>query len=294
MDWGGFPLGLRFKVADYSLETKAACWKEVLRVLSTACWEDISLYEVEISEPFPPYSKLYIAVIEQLTVPISRLNTPPFREDARVMGLCHLYMPLIQENYLELNAQERFLAKLEKDGSLRFDDEHPPFLPAGIERKPSCKKEGRMLVWAETEEELRARCFELAEQEPHMGVRRILLTRQEDAVPAIVSCREGLLLSITVSGQPCRCGILPGNSLLLALRDCPGGEKGIEALLPLALTQGFTKAVLLTEGKGYQGRVPAGMNLRVDPALKELYRIERWLRECSGVYRKESLPHWAY
>ena len=36
MNWGGFPIGFRFPVDDFSVETKKRCWSYVLPALRYA------------------------------------------------------------------------------------------------------------------------------------------------------------------------------------------------------------------------------------------------------------------
>ena len=54
MNWGGFPIGFRFPVEDFSLETKKRCWSYVVPALRYADLTDSTLLEAESAELFDP------------------------------------------------------------------------------------------------------------------------------------------------------------------------------------------------------------------------------------------------
>ena len=63
MNWGGFPIGFRFPVQDFSWETKKRCWSYVLPALVYADLTDCTLQEAESAELFDPDRLVYIAVV---------------------------------------------------------------------------------------------------------------------------------------------------------------------------------------------------------------------------------------
>ena len=86
MNWGGFPVALRFPVQDYSLETKKRCWSYVLPALAYADLTDTTLLEAESAEVFDPDQLLYLAVVAPKTIPPSRKNSLLWRKDGRLMS----------------------------------------------------------------------------------------------------------------------------------------------------------------------------------------------------------------
>ena len=74
MNWGGFPIGFRFPVQDFTLETKKRCWSYVLPALVYADLTDCTLQEAESAELFDPDRLVYIAVISPKKIPINRKN----------------------------------------------------------------------------------------------------------------------------------------------------------------------------------------------------------------------------
>ena len=74
MNWGGFPIGFRFPVQDFSWETKKRCWSYVLPALVYADLTDCTLQEAESAELFDPDRLVDIAVVSPKKIPVNRKN----------------------------------------------------------------------------------------------------------------------------------------------------------------------------------------------------------------------------
>ena len=124
MNWGGFPIGFRFPVEDFSLETKKRCWSYVVLALRYADLTDSTLLEAESAELFDPDRLIYMAIVAPKSITPSRKNSLLWRKDGRLMSALTLHVPVVQENYLELYTHVKALADITPDRSV-FPTQRP-------------------------------------------------------------------------------------------------------------------------------------------------------------------------
>ena len=146
MNWGGFPIGFRFPVQDFSWETKKRCWSYVLPALVYADLTDCTLQEAESAELFDPDRLVYIAVISPKKIPINRKNGLLWRQDGRLMSAITLYEPAVQENYLELYTKPKVLADITADRAVVPREGGECLFPSRIESKPKAPFHHRALI----------------------------------------------------------------------------------------------------------------------------------------------------
>lgn len=132
MNWGGFPVGFRFPVEDFSPETKKRCWDSVLQALSYGNLKGVSLYEAESAERFDPARPVLIAAVSHLSIRESRSNSLLWRRDGALRSKLTLYMPAVQENYLELYTEKRCIAQVSLEGSIEPVKEAEGYLPKSL------------------------------------------------------------------------------------------------------------------------------------------------------------------
>lgn len=296
MNWGGMPIGFRFYVNDFSLQTKQNCWAPVLKALEYANWETMTLHETESQELFNPTQKVYIAVVGTKSIKVSRQNSIHWREDTSLMENLSLYRPWIQENYMELYAPTHRLAIVTMEGEIIPDGEEGAFLKGKLSRRQPPKVTGRQLVWGEREEELRERMRSFRREFSSQSFRRAVLTRGTEVTVAATAFREGQLHSILLPDGKGGEGsflyaILPGKELLVDARLCPGRELpfspeyGIGKFLALASSWGMKECLLLTEENGQS--IEAPMPVTLNPSYEKLYNLSQALRSCTGIYKEE-------
>lgn len=297
MNWGGMPIGFRFYVKDFSLQTKQRCWTFVLKALEYADWGTMTLHETESQELFDPNQKVYIAVIGTKAIKVSRKNAICWREDAGLMKELCLYWPWIQENYMELYAPTHRLAVVEPDGKIIPDGEEGAFLKGTLVRRKAQKPGGRQLVWGESEEQLEERMDAFIKEHPGQGARRVLLTKGTGMTLGAAAFREGKLHTILLPDGKGGEGaflfaLLPDNVLLVDARMCPGkelpfsAEYGIGRFLTLAESWKPKKIFLCTNDESLTD-IPANLPVTVNPSLEQIYHLRQALRACTGIYLKD-------
>ena len=122
MIWHYFPIGMRFPVADFSEETRRACWKIALSAICSADSKETGLYEA--CEPFDPIcqSPVYICIVCYVGIKQSRAAGETLHAlDALMTRLC-LHNPLVQANYLESFGPYPILAEIDANGKLNSNE----------------------------------------------------------------------------------------------------------------------------------------------------------------------------
>ena len=146
MNWGGFPIGFRFPVEDFSLETKKWCWSYVVLALRYADLTDSTLLEAESAELFDPDRLIYMAIVAPKSITPSRKNSLLWRKDGRLMSALALHVPVVQENYLELYTHVKALADITPDRSVVPKEGAEGLLPDQIELRQKAPFHTRALI----------------------------------------------------------------------------------------------------------------------------------------------------
>lgn len=297
MNWGGMPVGFRFYVEDFSLQTKQKCWAPVLKALEYADWGTMTLHETESQELFNPAQKVYIIVIGTKAIKVSRKNAILWREDPDLAAALCLYRPWIQENYMELYAPTRRLAMVTPEGEIIPDGEEGAFLKRKLVRRSSPRVTGRQFVWGESEEELRERISAFRQTHPTESYRKAVLAKGTEVTLAAVALREGQLHTILLpdgrGGEDTFLfGILPGNVLLADARICPGSdlpysqEYGIGKFLSFASGWNVKECLLCAEEGILEDseKLDSSIPIDLNPSCEKLYNLQQALRKCTGIY----------
>lgn len=282
MNWGGFPVALRFPVQDYSLETKKRCWSYVLPALAYADLTDTTLLEAESAEVFDPDQLLYLAIVAPKTIPPSRKNSLLWRKDGRLMSALTLYQPVAQENYLELFTHTRLLAEITPDRGVMPTEDRADLFPERIEFKEKAPSAIRALILPKGElpyrerEELCRRTMEtLYAADNSLYLKMLPLSPGgEGAVYTAAAFQHGRLFTEMIpdaAGVTHRClfGVLPGRRLLIDGFSVP------DITAPLNDGYGLGKAICVARGRGFTDihLCARGLNLP-DPAIEPLEDLE--------------------
>lgn len=258
MNWGGFPIGFRFPVDDFSLETKKRCWSYVLPALRYADLTDSTLLEAESAELFDPDRLIYMAIVAPKSITPSRKNSLLWRKDGRLMSALALHVPVVQENYLELYTHVKALADITPDRSVVPKEGAEGLLPDQIELRQKAPFHTRALILPKGELPFRERdalCRETMRQlyEKDEGLYLKILPMSpggEGAVYTAVAFQHGRLFSEMIpdaSGTRRRClfGVLPGYRLLINGFTVP------DIAAPLDEGYGLDKAIRIAKDRGF-------------------------------------------
>ncbi len=259
MNWGGFPVGFRFPVEDYSLETRKRCWSYVLPALTYAdLTEDSTLQEAEATELYDPDRLIYIAVVAPKVIPPSRKNSLLWRQDGRLMSAVTLYEPAVQENYLELYTKCRPLADITKDRTVVPREGGEGLFPEHIEAKEKEPFRVRALIlpkgelpYARREALCRETMRMLYAADDGLYLKMLPLSPGgEGAVYTAAAFRHGRYFSEMIpdaAGKEHRCffGVLPGRKLLIDGFSVP------DIAAPLSETYGLGRAVRVAKERGF-------------------------------------------
>ena len=291
MNWGGFPIGFRFPVQDFSTETKKRCWSYVLPALTYADLEGSTLREAESAEVYDPDRKVYIAVYSPTSITPSRKNSLLWRTDGRLMSAVSLYQPVVQEDYLELYTDTKILAEITPERKVVALEGGEDLFPDSIERKAKAPFRVRALILPKGElpyDEREALCRrtmqELYEKDDRSYFKMLPLSPGgEGAVYTAVSFQHGRLFTEMIpdrAGEKHRClfGVLPGRRLLIDGFDLPDIDSqldeayGLGRAIQVAKARGFTDIRLCARGLD----VPAS-EARSEEDIEELYDLSRQL-----------------
>ena len=129
MIWHYFPIGMRFPVADFSEESRRACWKIALDAIFASDATQTGLYEA--CETFDPIaqSPVYICIVCYVGIKQSRRAGATLHSlDALLTRLC-LHQPLVQANTLENFGPYPILAEIDGEGKIKPTEAGAPFIP---------------------------------------------------------------------------------------------------------------------------------------------------------------------
>ena len=291
MNWGGFPVGFRFPVPDFSPETKKRCWDAVLPALVYADLTDSTLQEAESTELHDPEQLIYIPMVAPKAIPPSRANSLLWRQDGRLMSVLTLYQPVCQENYLELFTHSRLLAEVAPDRSILPQEGADGLFPAHIERREKASARLRALIlpkgelpYAQREALCRRTMRKLYEADEGLYLKMLPLSPGgQGAVYTATAFQHGRLFSEMIpdaAGEKHRClfGVLPGRKLLIDGFTLPGidaslcEEYGLGRAIRIAKDRGFTDIRLCAKGLN-----PPVSEARSIDDLEELYNLSREL-----------------
>lgn len=292
MNWGGFPVAFRFPVSDFSPKTKQHCWDHVLPALTYAdLSNETKLLEAESAEPFDPEQLIYLAIVAPTVIPPSRKNSLLWRKDGRLMSALALYVPVAQENYLELFTHDRVLAEIAPDRSVVVKEGGEGLFPDRIEVKQKAPSRLRALIlpkgelpYAKRDALCRRTMRELYEADDSLYLKMLPLSPGgEGAVYTATAFQHGRLFTEMIpdaAGEKYRCffGVLPGRKLLIDGFSIPDIASPIDEAYGLgkairtAKDRGFTDIRLCAAGLNPP---PCGVELQED--LNELYDLSRYL-----------------
>ena len=147
MIWHYFPIGMRFPVADFSDDTKRACWKVALNAAFSCDVTQTGLYEA--CEPFDPISQspVYICIICFVGIKQSRAAGETLHSLDMLMSHLCLHKPLIQANDLENYGPYPILAEIDAQGAIRPNEDGIAFIPTE-QPVPMHKNEGACILIA--------------------------------------------------------------------------------------------------------------------------------------------------
>ena len=291
MNWGGFPVAFRFPVQDCSLETKKRCWDYVLPALTYADLTNTSLWEAESAETFDADQLVYIAIVAPTSITPSRKNSLLWRRDGRLMSALTLYLPMVQENYLELNTKYVKLATVTPEREIIPEDIGRGLFPERIERREKAPFRLRALILPKGElpfSERIALCRQAMEELYEVDERRYLhmlplSPGQDGAVYTAAAFWHGRFFSETIpdkAGEKHRCffGALPGRKLLIDGFSVPDiaaplrEEYGLGRAIRVAKDRGFTAIRLCARGLDHPPCEATDME-----DMDELYGLSRQL-----------------
>ena len=291
MNWGGFPVGFRFPVQDFSPETKRRCWSCVLPALAYADLTDSTLQEAESAELYDPDRLVYIPLVAPKSITPSRKNSLLWRQDGRLMSELTLYGPVVQENYLELYTHTKLLAQITPERNVLPQEGMEGLFPDHIEHKEKVPPRLRALILPKGElpyvvrEALCRRTMQtLYEADEALYLRMLPLSPGgEGAVYTATAFQHGRLFSEMIpdaAGEKHRClfGVLPGRRLLIDGFDLPdiasplSEEYGLGRAIRMAKEQGFSDVRLCAKGLN-----PPDSEASPSEDIEELYALSRQL-----------------
>ena len=301
MNWGGFPIGFRFPVEDFSLETKKRCWSYVVLALRYADLTDSTLLEAESAELFDPDRLIYMAIIAPKSITPSRKNSLLWRKDGRLMSAVALHVPVVQENYLELYVEPKLLAEIAPDRSIVPQEGAEDLLPDRIETRQKAPFHTRALILPKGELAFRERdalcretMRELYEKDEGLYLKMLPLSLGgEGAVYTAVAFQHGRLFSEMIqdaSGTKRHClfGVLPGYRLLIDGFTVP------DISAPLDDGYGLGKAIRIAKDRGFtsihlcaRGLNPPDSEAEPMEDVEALYDLSRQLRLYDKVILTE-------
>ena len=301
MNWGGFPIGFRFPVEDFSLETKKRCWSYVVLALRYADLTDSTLLEAESAELFDPDRLIYMAIVAPKSITHSRKNSLLWRKDGRLMSALALHVPVVQENYLELYTHAKALADITPDRSVVIKDGAEGLLPDRIELRQKAPFHTRALILPKGELPFRERdalCRDtmrkLYEQDEGLYLKILPMSPGgEGTVYTAVAFQHGRLFSEMIpdaSGAKhcCLFGVLPGYRLLIDGFTVP------DIAAPLDEGYGLGKAIRIAKDRGFKDYHLCARGLKPPKSEAEpmedaevLYDLSRQLRLYDRVILTE-------
>ncbi len=227
MIWHYFPIGMRFPVADFSEETRRACWKIALSAVFASDATQTGLYEA--CETFDPItqSPVYICIVCYVGIKQSRKAGAALHSlDALMTRLC-LHQPLVQANTLENFGPYPILAEIDGEGRIKPTEAGAPFIPTE-QPKPMQPSAGNTILIAPpfedgSDAERVSRMVGIAAAEHGFRVRRMTVANGgTGTLRALVSGTNGRYEKVT-------CSDANGDRVGMLVGVIPGHIAAIEA-----------------------------------------------------------------
>lgn len=214
MIWHWFPIGMRFPVADFSDETKRACWQIALSAIYASDPNGTELFEA--CEPFDPVSQspVYTCIVCYVGIKQSRAAGKTMHALDRLLARLCLCRPLVQANYLETFGPYPVLARIDETGAIHAE-EAAAFLPAGPVA-PMQRCEGLTVLLALASEtgdaEGLTRTLGTLTADAGFRVRRMPLAfGGKGTVRALLCACGGRAETVACDGVKATLGVIPGS-----------------------------------------------------------------------------------
>lgn len=314
MIWHYFPIGMRFPVADFSDQTRRACWEIALSAIFASDARGTGLYEA--CEAYDPGTQgpVYTCIVCYYGIKQARVAGKTMHGlDALMTRLC-LHDPLVQANYLESFGPYPILAEIDTESVIHPNEQGAAFLPA-VTVEPMKPTDGWMLLLAPDsmkgvcDAEKLTRILGTAAADHGLRVRRMpVADGGEGTVRALVDGTQGRFEPVVcedLNGERANMtiGVIPGSVAVLEVADAVGfirknnstppierrSSRGVGTLIKKTLDLGYRKLWIglggsLTVDLGLGALAALGVrfydenDLSVDPCpdtLSEIARIDR-------------------
>ncbi len=233
MIWHYFPIGMRFPVADFSEQTRRACWEIALSAAFASDARGTGLYEA--CETYDPGTQgpVYTCIICYYGIKQARAAGKTMHSLDALMTRLRLHDPLVQANYLESFGPYPILAEIDAEGTIRPNENGEAFLPTGpIE--PMKQSDGWILLLAPDsmkgvcDAEHLTRILGTAAADCGLRVRRMpVADGGEGTVRALVDGTKGRFESVVaedLNGDRANMtvGVMPGSIAVIEVADAVG------------------------------------------------------------------------
>ena len=256
MIWHYFPIGMRFPVADFSEDTRRACWKTALSAAFASDATQTGLYEA--CESFDPISNspVYICIICYVGIKQSRAAGEKLHSlDALMSRLC-LLRPLVQANDLESFGPYPILAEIDANGTIRPNENGAAFIPTEMPI-PMRPNEGfQILILPDSMNgnggaEGFSRVLGTVAANRGFRVRRLpIADGDEGTVRALIAGSGGRYETVScedVNGERVKMlvGVIPGSVAVIEASDAVGNARISEQTPPIGQRSSFGVGALI-------------------------------------------------
>ena len=128
--WGGFPMGFRFVVKDFSVDTKRTCWDCLLSALERGKSAQVLLFDEETVSPYDASERIYLCILSHKPIKQSRSNADLFVTDPLLMSMLSIFEPIVQENELNTHGGVHLVGLVKANGEIAAEDIGRDVLPA--------------------------------------------------------------------------------------------------------------------------------------------------------------------
>ena len=284
MIWHYFPIGMRFPVADFSEETRLACWKTALSAAYASDARGTGLYEA--CESFDPVtqSPVYVCIICYVGIKQARAAGECMHAlDPLMTRLC-LCNPLVQANYLENFGPYPILAEIDAEGTIRPGENGANLFPKEPVVPMQPTNGSRILIAPDSMKgvcsaECLTRILGTAAADHGFRVRRMSVADGgEGTVAALIAGTDGRYETVfceDLNGErvAMTVGVIPGPVAVIETADAVGFARKTELTPPIGRRSSFGVGALIkkTLDLGYR-RIWIGLggSLTVDLGLGAL------------------------
>lgn len=128
--WGGFPMGFRFVVKDFSADTKRVCWDCLLSALERGKSAQVLLFDEETISTYDDSERIYLCILSHKPIKQSRANADLFVSDPLLMSMLSIFEPIVQENELNTHNGVHLVGLVKANGEIAAEDVGRDILPA--------------------------------------------------------------------------------------------------------------------------------------------------------------------